>query len=166
MKRVLRPWVVFALLFSFSGVASAGSERMMTYRYSQIWRTAVRLIRVDQRLPIVEKDQKDGYVLFEYRDQGRTYHGSFELVATVKDGKHFTRVAFRIQDKPTYVAGVLLGKLKLKLRQEYGIEPAARLVEAKPTKASKNSKKKKSAQTDESESEETEETAEKEAEKE
>jgi hypothetical protein len=151
MKRALGIFIVIGLVFCFSGVASARTHKMMTYRYSQVWRTAVRFLRVDRRCPIVEKDKKDGYVLFEYRDEGKDYHGSLELVPTSKDGKKYIRVALRIEDMPTYVESLFLDKLKQKLRQDYGDAPTPQLVEAAPDKSAKKSKKEKDAEDDESE---------------
>src|SRR4051812_45338851 len=50
------------------------------YTYEQTWNTALRLIRVDKGFKVVEKDEKAGFVLFEYVDKDATFSGSMELL--------------------------------------------------------------------------------------
>ena len=133
MKRFISITLVLAFSLLFAAVCEARTKREMTYRYSQIWRTAIRFLRVDNRFPIVEKDRKSGYVLFEFKDGGKTYSGSLELYPVVHDGKHYMRTGLIIGGKPSYVEAVLLDKLKRKLREEYGEPPPARLVKAEST---------------------------------
>ena len=50
--------------------AHAKSGMESRYRYDQTWNSALRLVRVDLGLKILEKDEKAGYILFEYLDKG------------------------------------------------------------------------------------------------
>ena len=132
MKRSLATLIAFVLIASFSGAGHGDTKRLLTYRYSQVWRTAVRFVRVDNRFPILEKDEKDGYLLFEYREDGQVYQASLELTPTVKDGIAYVRVGLAIQDKPTYIEAVLLDHLKKKLKDEYGEAPSPKAQVAAP----------------------------------
>lgn len=114
------------LLFAFS--SEAKTTRETTYRYNQLWRTAIRFLRVDNGFSVVEKDPKAGYVLFDYRESGRTYRASLELVPTVRAGKKYVTTGLRIEDMPSYVEVVLVDKLMRKLRSEYGEPPPAASV--------------------------------------
>ncbi|MBV8762438.1 MAG: hypothetical protein JO257_34460 [Deltaproteobacteria bacterium] len=114
MRRVL-----LALLLA-TGVAQARSEKTLAYPRPDAWAAAVRFIRVDAKLKITEKDADAGYVIFELREEKRTFRGSLELVDTVKDGRHLVRFVLTIEDRPEYVEIELLNKLEQKLRAELG----------------------------------------------
>lgn len=119
---------VFCLVLLTAGVSRAKKVEELTYRYNQIWSSAVRFVRVDNGFPIIEKDKKTGYLLFEYKDAGRSLSGSLELVPVVEHGKRLVKVTVRIQGMPTYVESVMLGGLVKKLKQEFGAPPPARRV--------------------------------------
>lgn len=93
------------------------------HRYEQVWGAAIRLIRVDQGYPIKDRDEGVGYFLFDYRDEGRTYPGSVELLRIEDKGTGSVRVVIQIPAMPSYIERMLLDKLEKKLVDEYG-EPA------------------------------------------
>ena len=119
MRRIL-----LALLLA-TGVAEARSEKTLAYPRAQAWPAAVRFIRVDAKLKITEKDADAGYVMFELKEEKRTFRGSLEIIDTVKDGRHVVRFVMQIEDRPEYEELELLDKLEEKLRAELGSpEPA------------------------------------------
>ncbi|MBA3462824.1 MAG: hypothetical protein H0T46_22905, partial [Deltaproteobacteria bacterium] len=84
------------------------------------WPTAVRFLRVDERLKVIEKDAEAGYVLFELKDEGRTYRGSLEVMTIVRDKRTSVRFVLQIQDRPDWMEVAMLNRLERKLRSELG----------------------------------------------
>ena len=82
------------------------------------------MIRVEQGYPIKDRDQEVGYFLFDYRDDGRSYPGSVELVRIKDQGSGSIRVVMQIPAMPSYIERMLLDKLQKKLVDEYGEPPA------------------------------------------
>lgn len=120
--RVLGLMVVIAgLVWPAVGQAKKIAEYQHTY--DQVWRAAVRLIRVDQGYAIRDRDEGIGYLLFDYRDDGRTYPGSVELIRIKDQGAGSVRAIIQIPAMPSYIERMLLDKLQRKLTHEYG-EPA------------------------------------------
>ncbi len=108
-------------------VAEARLTQEYTYSYDQTWRAAIRMIAVDLRFPIAERDPDIGYLLFTYRDNGRDYQGSLELVRA--EGRHGTpivRVVVQVPQMPTYVERMMLDRLRRKLMGDYGQAPPTR----------------------------------------
>lgn len=120
MKRLAATLVLAALLVPATGRAKKTED--FRHSYAQVWGAAIRLIRVDQGYPIKDRDEGVGYFLFDYRDDGRTYPGSVELVR-VEDKTGTIRVVIQIPAMPSYIERMLLDKLEKKLIDEYG-EPA------------------------------------------
>jgi len=119
MRRIL-----LALLLA-TGVAEARSEKTLAYPRAQAWPAAVRFIRVDAKLKITEKDADAGYVMFELKEEKRTFRGALEIIDAMKDGRHVVRFVMQIEDRPEYEELELLDKLEEKLRVELGSpEPA------------------------------------------
>lgn len=105
----------------FASSASARTTSDYVYTYDQTWRAAVRLIAVDFRFSITERDPEIGYLLFEYREGNRTFPGSVELVRTTgRDGEESVRVVVTVEAMPSYVERVVLDRLGRKLFDEYG----------------------------------------------
>ena len=102
------------------GVADARSEKTLAYPRDQAWPAAVRFVRVDQGLKIIEKDADAGYVLFELREDGKTFRGSLEVIDVTKDGRHAVRFVMQIEDRPAWLEVELLDRLERKLRAELG----------------------------------------------
>lgn len=103
-----------------SSAAYARSEKSLAYPRPEAWATAVRFLRIDERLKIIEKDADAGYVLFEVREDKKTFRGSLELIELEKDGRHIIRFVVAIEDRPTWVEIGLLNRLERKLRIELG----------------------------------------------
>jgi len=115
------------------GVAAAKSASGLPYATGDVWAAAVRYLRVDRGFPIREKDEKAGYVLFDYADGGKTFRASLELVALADDdGRASTQVVINVPDLPRRYEMLLLGELGAKVRQERGPAPAPK---AKPAPA-------------------------------
>jgi hypothetical protein len=117
MRRLL---LAFALSAAMVGAASARSEKTLAYLRDQAWPAAVRFLRVDAKLKLIEKDAEAGYVLFEYREENKTFRGSLEVIEVVKDGRKLVRFVVQIEDRPAWVEVELLTKLERKLRAELG----------------------------------------------
>jgi hypothetical protein len=128
MRRVL-----LALLLA-TGVAEARSEKTLAYPRDQAWPAAVRFIRVDAHLKIIEKDADAGYVIFELEEEKKTFRGSLEIIDTVKDGHHQVRFVMQIDDRPAWLEIEMLNQLEQKLRAELG-SPAPAPTAPPPKKA-------------------------------
>jgi hypothetical protein len=111
--------IVLALLL-LTSAAQARSEKALAYPREQAWPAAVRFIRVDEQLKVLEKDADAGYVIFEMREEKKTFRGSLEVVDTVKDGRHVVRFVIQIEDRPQWVEIEMLNRLERKLRAELG----------------------------------------------
>lgn len=117
--RVLAALVLLASTLTPTS-AFARTDEQYDYSYEQLWRAAVRLIAVDFRFPITQRDEEAGYLLFEYRDRGRTFDGSLELVRS--SGRSVT-VVVSVSRMPTYVERMVLDRFGRKLSAEYGAPP-------------------------------------------
>lgn len=125
----LRPTAFIVLLATLlpASLASARLSEEYGYDYDQVWRAAVRLVAVDLRFPITDRDEEIGYVLFQYEDQGRSHHGSIELVRTAApDGRERVSVAVQVPGMPSYVERMILDRFTRKLLQDYGPPRASR----------------------------------------
>ena len=105
--------------------ATSQAKKTADFRhtYEQVWGAAVRMIRVDQGYAIKDRDEAVGYFLFDYRDDGRKYPGSVELVRIEDQGGGPIRAVIKIPAMPSYIERMLLDKLRKKLNNEFG-EPA------------------------------------------
>ncbi|MDI7269995.1 MAG: hypothetical protein QME96_18545 [Myxococcota bacterium] len=122
------PRGVFAAVFclalglSVPEPARARAQEVFAYSRDIVWNTAVRLLRVDLGYEIVEQDKENGYILFQFARNGRTYGGSVEFVEGT--GEHDARtidVSLTVGGLPEAVERDLLRKLKAKLRSDYGL---------------------------------------------
>ncbi len=104
--------VTAALLLPSIGQAKKTED--YRHSYDQVWRAAVRLIRVDQGYPIRDRDESIGYLLFDYRDDGRKYPGSVELIRIKDQGGGSVRAIIQIPAMPSYIERMLLDKLEKK----------------------------------------------------
>jgi hypothetical protein len=121
-----------ALLAALLAPASARARltEEHSYEYDQVWRAAVRLVAVDLRFPITDRDAEIGYVLFEYQDHGRSYQGSIELVRA--EGGERIRVVVQVPGMPSYVERMILDRFSRKLLDEYGPPRVRRPAPAPP----------------------------------
>jgi hypothetical protein len=108
------------VLLVCSSAAWARSEKTLAYQRADAWPAAVRFIRVDAKLKIVEKDADAGYVLFQLVEDGKTFRGSLEVIDVVKDGRHVVRFVMAIEDRPAWLEVEMLNRLERKLRTELG----------------------------------------------
>lgn len=147
-KLALAAAVTLAVLSVQPERAEARAERTSYYDYAQVWRAAVRFLRLDEGHKIVERDLKAGYVIFEYKFGGNTYTGFLELIQLIdRSGQRSVRMVIRIKRMPKYTEAGMLYRLEMKLRKELG--PYRRHVPARtavrsrtPAPAKKSGKKK------------------------
>jgi hypothetical protein len=95
-----------------------------SYGYDRTWNAALRLVRVDNGWKVTEKDQDNGYLLFEYtsRENAKPSPGSVELIrAREPDGP--INVLVQLPQMPHYHEQLLLDALASKMRREYGDAP-------------------------------------------
>ena len=111
--------LVLALLLTTS-IAWARAEKTLAYQRDAAWPAAVRFIRVDEKLKIIEKDADAGYLLFEIKEEGKTFRGSLEVMSVVVDGRPVVRFVMQIEDRPSWVEISMLTRLERKLRTELG----------------------------------------------
>ena len=119
MRRALALALVFALV-GVSAPAFARSERTEPFDAARVFPAAVRFLRIDAGVKIVEKDADSGYVLFDLDEDKHTFRGALELVKTTVDGRESVRLVLRIEDRPEYEEQMLLEKLDVNLRHELG----------------------------------------------
>ena len=120
---VLAALVAAAAVVASAGPASAKSAYDSAYGFDRTWNAGLRLVRVDLGLKVTEKDDTNGYLLFEYRspESGqKPVPGSMEFIKG-KDGA--VRVVVQIAQMPGYHEQVLVDHLQRKLRSEYGDPP-------------------------------------------
>jgi hypothetical protein len=123
--------VVSCAIALTAGHASAKSIYSSPYGYDRTWNAALRLVRVDQGWKVTEKDDQNGYLLFEYQsptDKKKSYAGTLELVRG-KDEDSGVSVLVQLPSMPQYHEQVLLDQLAQKMRREYGDAP----LHSKPT---------------------------------
>jgi hypothetical protein len=116
----MRRLLVVALVLGASAPAYARSEKIEPWDPAQVFPIAVRFLRIDVGVKIVEKDADDGYVLFDLDEDKRTFRGALELVKTHEGGRDSVRLVLRIDDRPDYEEQMLLDRLDVKLREELG----------------------------------------------
>ncbi len=115
--------------------ASAKSAYDSAYGFDRTWNAGLRLVRVDLGLKVTEKDDSNGYLLFDYRspESGqKPVPGSMEFIKG-KDGQ--VRVVVQIAQMPGYHEQVLVDSLSRKLRNEYGDPPKKPPVPSAPKDA-------------------------------
>jgi hypothetical protein len=109
--------------------ATAKSEYDSPYGYDRTWNAAVRLVRVDMGLKLIEKDDANGYLLFEYRSTesgSKVTSGSFEFIRPSDPRSFDVKVVVQLPDMPRYHEMVLVDHLTKKMRDEYGEPPMRR----------------------------------------
>ena len=112
-------WICLLLVLAIRK-ADARSEKTLAYSRDQAWPAAVRFLVVDERVKVTDKDENAGYVLFELRDDGKTFRGSLELIVVDIDDRRLVRFVAQIQDRPSYLEVKMLERLEHKLRVELG----------------------------------------------
>jgi len=139
----LRPVLAAAALSSMAAAAvvlptspaSAKSAYDSAYGFERTWNAGLRLVRVDLALKVTEKDDANGYLLFDYKspESGqKPVPGSMEFIKG-KDG--VVRVVVQIPQMPGYHEQVMVDSLSRKLRNEYGDPPKKPTPPAPPKDA-------------------------------
>jgi hypothetical protein len=112
-------------------VAATGAEAKSSYEspygYERTWNAALRLVRVDNGWKINEKDETNGYLLFDYAapQSGKATPGSLELVRG-RESENAVSVLVQLPQMPHYHEQVILDSLASKMRREYGDPPEPR----------------------------------------
>jgi hypothetical protein len=113
-----------------SSLADAKSTYESPYGYDRTWNAALRLVRVDNGWKITEKDDQNGYVLFDYKspESSKISPGTLELVRGRDADGHEASVSVLVQlpEMPHYHEQVMLDALAAKMRREYGDPPVHR----------------------------------------
>ncbi|GAC1525603.1 MAG: hypothetical protein NVS3B10_24420 [Polyangiales bacterium] len=108
--------------------ASAKQHYESAYGFEQTWNAALRLVRVDLGMKVVDKDEKAGFIMFDYENDGKSSPGSFELLRTEKS----IRVICQLPKVPSYHEIAVLDRLARKLKEEYGAPPEKKKPEPPP----------------------------------
>lgn len=139
--KLTRTMLLAAVLGGFLPHGSARARKQDEYHYpfDRVWNTALRLVRVDMRLPVTDRDPEAGYLLFEYVDHGKRYPGSIELVKGERDQRPLVTAVVQVPGMPSYVEQMVLDKLEKKLKEELG-EPM-QPVKPEPEKPKEPEKK-------------------------
>jgi len=114
--------------------AIAKTQYESRYGYDKTWNAAVRLVRVDLGFKVVEKDEANGYLLFEYRsNEGgpKATSGSFEIIKPSGSRTDDVKVVVQLPQMPRYHEQVLVDQLVRKMHDEYG-DPPPRKKDAPP----------------------------------
>jgi hypothetical protein len=135
MRRLLAS-LLFVVLATTA--VAARSEKTLAYQRDQVWPTAVRFLVVDERVKVIEKDADAGYVLFELKDDGKTYRGSLEVMSVVQDKRTNVRFVLQIEDRPDWIEVAMLTRLERKLRAELGSPAPAPTPKEPPRDAPKD----------------------------
>ncbi|MEM6961919.1 MAG: hypothetical protein AAF550_09295 [Myxococcota bacterium] len=103
-----------------ASTAWAGVQSEFEYDFDKVWNSAIRVLRVDYRAPIRDRDKDAGYVLFDYDDRGRKVDGSVEMVRTESHGEPIVKVRVSIPSMPSYIEQMMVDRLQRKLRTDFG----------------------------------------------
>jgi hypothetical protein len=129
-------WAGVALTLTLCQPATSLARRQgdLRYPFDQVWNASLRMLRVDMRLPVTDRDQESGYLLFDYLEHGKRFPGSVELVRSERAQRPITKIVIQVQGMPNYVEQMLFEKLSQKLRAEFGepLEPEKKPPPQKP----------------------------------
>ncbi len=102
--------------------ADAKTSRKISHSYEKVWPAAVRFLRIDEGLKLIEKDMDNGYLLFEIAEEGKVFAGSVEVIRR-KDSsdRDAVELVLMIKDRPSYMEHGILDRLLRKLRKELGL---------------------------------------------
>lgn len=126
MRRIAR--TLGLVLLTWATMPLARTEETTGYTKTQAYNGALRFLRVEQELQVIEKDADLGYVLFEYPtgmgDDKTT--GSLEVIERDEE----VLVVIQISKLPAHHESRLVGALLKKLEADYG-DPPKRAPKAK-----------------------------------
>ncbi|HUH01062.1 MAG TPA: hypothetical protein VML75_03645 [Kofleriaceae bacterium] len=137
-RRTILTGTLLVLLLGLAATpAAASTKKEASYAFERVWPAAVRFLRIDEGLEILEKDRDSGYVLFELAEDRKTFRGALEVVQIIdQDGRAAVRLVLRIEDRPSYMEAGILDRMVRKLRAELGppVDPPPPPPPAKPAK--------------------------------
>ncbi len=129
------------LLLALPASASARSEgRTLTYARDHVWSTTVRFLVVDEKAKVIEKDSDAGYVLFDLKEDGKSYRGSLEIITVLTNGQPNIKFAIHVHDRPLWREAGMVERLEKKLRAELGTPPPAKKQPPKDDPKDKDAK--------------------------
>jgi hypothetical protein len=113
--------------------ADARTSYDSAYGFDRTWNAAIRLVRVDMGLKLLEKDDSTGYMMFEYKAPGggKPSSGSMEFVRT-REPEAPVRVVVQLPQMPSYHEQIMIDALVHKMRAEYGDPPMRPRAPATP----------------------------------
>jgi hypothetical protein len=108
-------------VLSTSMTANARLETTSPYTHAQTFNGALRYLRVDLGFEVVERDEKAGYLLFEYVafEGQKPSRGAIEVIEV----KQNVKVVVQLPAEPSHHESVLSKGLMKKLQNEYGDPP-------------------------------------------
>ena len=109
-------------------IADAKTDYDSPYGFDRTWNAALRLVRVDMGFKVTEKDDANGYLLFDYKSSegsSKLTNGSMEFVRT-KDPDAPIKVVVQLTQMPRYHEQLMVDALVKKMRAEYGDPPPRR----------------------------------------
>ena len=121
--------------------ATAKTAYDSPYGFDRTWNAALRMVRVDMGFKVTEKDDANGYLLFDYKSSEGTAKptsGSMEFVRT-KETDAPIKVVVQLSEMPRYHEQLLIDSLVKKMRAEYGDPPPRRSVRNDPPDAAADS---------------------------
>jgi hypothetical protein len=119
MRRIAR--TLGLIILTWASLPMARTEETTGYTKTQAYNGALRFLRVEQELLVIEKDADLGYVLFEYPtgiDDDKTT-GSLEVIEREEE----VLVVIQISKLPAHHESRLVGALLKKLQADYGNPP-------------------------------------------
>jgi hypothetical protein len=116
----MRLGLALAIVAATATIAAARAERTRAYPRDQAWSASVRFLVVDERVKITDKDETAGYLVFELKEENKTFRASLELIEVELDGRKVVRFVVQIEDRPHWMEDKLLERLERKLRVELG----------------------------------------------
>jgi hypothetical protein len=118
-------FITAATMMALAHNAQARTERGFRYEPAKVWATALRFVRVNENLAVIDKDAEAGFILFEVREEKKIYRGSLEILTVTEQGRSFVRFVIQIADKPSYLEIAMMDRLERKLRDELGLPSPA-----------------------------------------
>jgi len=121
MRRVLLCLLLAVVAPTSAGARSEG--RTLGYQRDHVWSTAVRFLVVDEKAKVVDKDSDAGYVLFELKEDGKSYRGSLEIITVMVNNQQNIKFSINIVDRPLWREAGMVERLERKIRNELGAPP-------------------------------------------
>lgn len=132
LRSGLCAFAVFSLTFCLGiGQAEARAAHESPYTYRQTFGTALRLIKVDLAMRVLETNSEWGFFIFEYRSPASGKRKNRGTVQFVKQSAK-VQVAVDVPQMPLHHEQMLVDKLKRKLSQDHGSPPRAPKTTEKP----------------------------------